>query len=164
MHVHKELEKKNGEAVTESFLRKALLISQIFAMVAIPVILAIVGYFLQNNLQGEQIKRDYVSLAIQILAPSEKDKPEAPLQLREWAVNLLDDSSPVRLSNIQKTSIVHQGLGRPITRKQITVSVPFDSVGPTKYYEGLLLNRYRNAREQAEKEASESLDEEKSRK
>lgn len=55
-------EKKNQvsevkEFVSKHSLEKALLISQIFSMIAIPVVLTLIGYWVQRGVQDQQIKR-----------------------------------------------------------------------------------------------------------
>lgn len=66
------------------------------SIIAIPVVLAIGGWIIQKRLQDQSISRDYVQLAVSILKEPEggKIKPE----MRAWAVQLLNDNSPTKLT------------------------------------------------------------------
>ena len=79
---------------------------------AVPVVLGIAGFFVQKAVQGETIKRDYVSLAITLLAPQKKDDPQTSTELKQWAIRLLNESSPVKLTAREIDSIDKQGLPR----------------------------------------------------
>lgn len=91
-------------------LEKALLISQIISMLAIPIVLAFIGYWVQKGLQDQQVKRDYVNLAITLLAPRKEGEPKITPELSRWAVRLLNESSPVKLSHSELLSISNNGL------------------------------------------------------
>ncbi|MCH5532852.1 hypothetical protein L6216_01535 [Pseudomonas syringae pv. syringae] len=91
-------------------LSRFLVLSQIFAMLAIPVVLAFVGFWVQRSLQEQQIKRDYVSLAVSLLLPKKEGEKETSSELREWATELLNESSPVKLSKEQSKSLRRNGL------------------------------------------------------
>lgn len=91
-------------------LEKGLLISQIISMLAIPIVLAVIGYWVQKSLQDQQVKRDYVNLAITLLAPRKEGEPKIAPELSEWAVRLLNESSPVKLSSSELLSISNNGL------------------------------------------------------
>ena len=108
-------EKKNEgseiqELVSKPALEKALLISQIFSMIAIPVVLAIIGYWVQRGVQDQQIKRDYVNLAISLLIPKKEGEVQTTPELTNWAIKLLNDSSPVKLSEPEIISVKKNGL------------------------------------------------------
>lgn len=108
-------EKENEESaikefVSKSSLEKALLISQIFSMIAIPVVLALIGYWVQRGVQDQQIKRDYVNLAISLLVPKKEGEVQTTPELKNWAVKLLNDSSPVKLSEPEIISVKKNGL------------------------------------------------------
>lgn len=98
------------ESDLERTLQKWLLGSQIFAAIAIPIVLAVVGFFVQKAIQGETIKRDYVNLAVTLLAPQKKDDPEKSKELRKWAIRLLNDSSPVKLTTPESEALLNEGL------------------------------------------------------
>lgn len=98
------------EFVSKSSLEKALLISQIFSMIAIPVVLALIGYWVQRGVQDQQIKRDYVNLAISLWVPKKEGEVQTTPELKNWAVKLLNDSSPVKLSEPEIISVKRNGL------------------------------------------------------
>lgn len=69
--------------------------ARIMSLVAIPVVLAIIGAAIQATLGKSTVSRDYVQLAVSILTA---DKTKTPQDLRDWAVDLLDENSPVKFS------------------------------------------------------------------
>lgn len=91
-------------------LSRTLVAAQILSILAIPVVLALVGYWVQASLQEQQIKRDYVSLAVSLLLPKKDGEKEASEELRAWAVQLLNNSSPVKLSEAQTVDLKRNGL------------------------------------------------------
>ncbi|PHN31373.1 hypothetical protein [Pseudomonas sp. ICMP 460] len=91
-------------------LSRLLVLSQIFSILAIPVVLALIGFWVQRSLQEQQIKRDYVSLAVSLLLPKKEGEKETSPELRSWATELLNDSSPVKLSKKQSESLRRNGL------------------------------------------------------
>ncbi|NHN69933.1 MULTISPECIES: NlpC/P60 family protein [Pseudomonas] len=98
------------ELVSETALKKALLFSQIFSMIAIPVVLALIGYWVQRSVQDQQIKRDYVNLAISLLIPKKEGEAQTTPELTNWAIKLLNDSAPVKLSEPEIISVKRDGL------------------------------------------------------
>lgn len=90
-------------------LEKGVLIAQIFSLVAIPIVLAAVGYWVQRTLQNQQIERDYVNLAVSMLKSNVKD--DTPPELKAWAVRLLNKNSPVPLDQEEVAVLVRRGLG-----------------------------------------------------
>jgi hypothetical protein len=71
-------------------------ISRMASIAAIPVVLAIGGWIIQRQLQNQTVSRDYVQLALTIL--QNPDQSKVPPELREWAVELLNDNSPTKLN------------------------------------------------------------------
>jgi hypothetical protein len=69
--------------------------ARIASLVAIPVVLAIIGAFIQETLSRSTVSRDYVQLAVSVLTA---DKNKTPQELRAWAVDLLNENSPVKFS------------------------------------------------------------------
>ena len=69
-------------------------ISRIISMLAIPVVLAVIGWFVQVSLTKSSVNQEYVKLAVSILSsPRSKDVDI----LRPWAVELLKLYTPVPL-------------------------------------------------------------------
>lgn len=77
-------------------------ISSIASSIAIPIVLAIVGYFIQKQLADEGLKKDYVSIAASIL--KENPSNQEP-ELRKWAVTMLDSNSPIPFSGRAKAGL-----------------------------------------------------------
>jgi hypothetical protein len=71
-------------------------ISRMASIAAIPVVLAIGGWIIQRQLQNQTVSREYVQLALTIL--QSPDQSKVPPELREWAVDLLNDNSPTKLN------------------------------------------------------------------
>lgn len=67
-------------------------IAQIVSALAIPVVLALIGFFVQRSLADAGLKKDYVQMALNVLNSQPTKENE---QLREWAISVLDKNSPV---------------------------------------------------------------------
>jgi WD40 repeat protein len=76
-------------------LTAAETIAKIVSLIAIPVVLAVGGWFIQKSLSDQSLKKDYVTIAVSILQKPDKDVPAG---LREWAADLLNDNSPTKFS------------------------------------------------------------------
>jgi WD40 repeat protein len=70
-------------------------LAKLLSLVAIPVVLAVVGWFIQNSLAERNVSQEYVKLAVTILKEP-KDKTDA--LLRSWAADLLNQNSPTKFS------------------------------------------------------------------
>jgi murein L,D-transpeptidase YcbB/YkuD len=68
-------------------------ITRILSLIAIPVAIAVVGALIQNSIAKRSVSQQYVQVAVSILTSKEKLDPN----LRNWAVDLLDDNSPTPL-------------------------------------------------------------------
>jgi len=71
-------------------------IAKTLSLVAIPLILAILGYVVQKELKEKDVSKDYVELAITILTKTEQSKVDP--SIRSWAVDLLNQNSPTKFS------------------------------------------------------------------
>ena len=78
-------------------LEKAEKISKIASYIAVPLIIAIIGWIIQDRITNENIKRDYVQLSVSIINDTENDTTSN--ELRSWAVDLLNTYSPVKFSS-----------------------------------------------------------------
>lgn len=86
---------KPSEAETRKGLwEKAEPVSKVLAAVAIPIVLAAGGWWIQASVTQQSISKDYVSLSINIL---QKPQGEVDQGLRRWATDLLNRYAPVRL-------------------------------------------------------------------
>jgi hypothetical protein len=91
-------------------LSRFLVFSQILSILAVPIVLAYVGFLVQGSLQEQQVKRDYVNLAVSLLTPKKDGEKETSKELRDWAISLLNESSPIKLSPEQVKSLQENGL------------------------------------------------------
>jgi hypothetical protein len=76
--------------------------SKIVSSLAIPLVLAVVGWRVQSSVASEGIKKDYVNMAIAIL----KDGKVVDSDLRVWAMNIVEKNAPETLSKSLQTKIV----------------------------------------------------------
>lgn len=85
-----------------NWLDTAEKLSRILSIAAIPVVIAVGGWLIQRQLQDQSIRRDYVQLALSIL--QNPDPSKVPPEIRDWAVDLLNENSPTKLNSqaIQK--------------------------------------------------------------
>jgi hypothetical protein len=74
----------------KNFWDTAEKISKTVSIAAIPIVLAIGGWLIQKRLQDQTLRRDYVQLAVSILK-----EPNSSDNMKNWAVNLLAENSPV---------------------------------------------------------------------
>lgn len=72
-------------------------VSKVLSIAAIPVVIAVGGWYIQKQLQDQTVSRDYVQLAVTILKEPD-DKTKIKPELRAWAVDLLQNNSPTKLS------------------------------------------------------------------
>lgn len=84
-------------------LERAKSVATIVSAIAIPIVLAIVGYFVQRELSSEGLKKDYVGIAAGIL---KEDAAKQEPELRAWATKVLDDNSPVPFSQKAKQALI----------------------------------------------------------
>lgn len=92
IHYHNQVDessqKKSG---LDTFER----ISKIISIIAIPLIIAIYGNLIKQKLSNQSLEKDYVNLAVEILT---KNEDEVDQPIREWAVDLLNDNAPTKMS------------------------------------------------------------------
>ena len=80
----------------DSWLDTIEKIARTLSIAAIPVVIAVGGWLIQRQLQDQTIRRDYVQLAVSILQNPNPSK--VPPEIREWAVDLLNENSPTKLN------------------------------------------------------------------
>jgi D-alanyl-D-alanine carboxypeptidase-like protein len=76
-------------------LDKVERVARTVSILAIPVVLAAGGWWIQSQLQDQAVKRDYVQLAVSVLR--EPDSVKISAGLRSWAADLLNNNSPTKL-------------------------------------------------------------------
>ena len=77
---------------------------QIGAVFCIPVAILCATLLTAYYTEGSNLKLEYVRLAVGILQPTDK-KNEPKQELREWAVQILQNTSPVKLSSTAVKSL-----------------------------------------------------------
>lgn len=78
----------------QNTLAKAESTAKILSLLAIPVILAILGWVIQDRLAVRNVSQDYVKLAVSILTAPDASKVNPAM--RDWAVDLLNQNSPTK--------------------------------------------------------------------
>jgi len=92
-----EHQKAASEVVKRETSFDAEKVTKILSLVAIPIVLAVFGWVIQNRLSERNVSQEYVKLAVSIL---EKPKSsDVPSGLRDWAVDLLNQNSPTKFSS-----------------------------------------------------------------
>jgi hypothetical protein len=103
-------------AGNQSRLERIQSIASIASSIAIPLVLAVAGYFVQRQISDDGIKKDYVSIATGILRDKSDGQDPA---LRDWAVTVLAKYSPVTFSAEAK-----DGLGRGLPVQLFSTDLP----------------------------------------
>lgn len=107
-------------ATTEAKAKKSFLDmleswSKIIAAIAIPVVIAIGGWIIQDSVSKQSTSKDYVNLALSLL--QKKPQTEEERRLTSWAVDLMNHSSPVKFDE-DTTKLLKSGeidLGSTLT-------------------------------------------------
>ncbi len=89
--------------IEQSKLERIQAIASIASSIALPLMLAVIGYLLQRQIADEGLKKDYVSIAAGIL---KEDPGKQEPDLRKWAVLVLDTNSPIPFSNKAKDGLL----------------------------------------------------------
>ncbi|WP_295977637.1 DUF4019 domain-containing protein [uncultured Variovorax sp.] len=76
--------------------------SKVVGAIAVPLVVALFGWLIQRQLATQNLSRDYVQLAVSILKEPKKEDDQ---QLRQWAVDLLNAHSPVKLGESVSTKL-----------------------------------------------------------
>lgn len=77
-------------------------IAQITSALAIPIVLAVIGYLVQSSLADAGLKKDYVQMALTVL----REQPtKENAELRQWAISVLDKNSPVPIPKQLKSQL-----------------------------------------------------------
>ncbi len=75
---------------------RAETLAKISSLIAIPIVIAVIGWLVQDKLASRTVNKDYVQLAVSIL--SQPKQTGIDPALRSWAVQLLNENSPVKFS------------------------------------------------------------------
>lgn len=80
--------------------------SKILAAIAIPVVIAIGGWVIQDSVSRQATGKDYVNLALSIL--QKKPQNEEERRITNWAVDLINSNSPVKF-DVETTQLLKAG-------------------------------------------------------
>ena len=70
-------------------------LSKIASAIAIPIVIAVGGWWIQGSLSTQAVSKDYVNMALSLL--QKKPETDQERELRDWAVDLLNDNAPTKL-------------------------------------------------------------------
>ncbi|MFZ4287534.1 hypothetical protein [Variovorax sp. HJSM1_2] len=98
--------------------------SKIVGSVAVPLLVALFGWLIQQQLASQTVSRDYVQLAVSILKEPKKEDDQ---QLREWAVELLNRHAPIKLGESVSQKLQAGDILLPNSNR-VESSVQFDIV------------------------------------
>lgn len=88
--------------MTSRKLQNAQAITTIVSAIAVPIIVAIVGWRIQVGVSTDNVRKDYVQMAVGILSNPRSDADQA---LRQWAIAVLDKNSPVPFTDEVRTEL-----------------------------------------------------------
>ena len=86
-------------------------IAKIASAIAIPIVLAIVGWFIQRQSVNNSLNQEYIKLAVSVL--KEKEEPDQE-SLRAWAVQLLNQHSEVKFNDKVRADLASGKLAFPM--------------------------------------------------
>jgi WD40 repeat protein len=78
-------------------------VSKILAAVAIPFAIAVGSWWIQSSQNTQSVSKDYVNMALSL--PQKKPENDQERELRDWAVDLLDNNAPTKLPPKTKTDL-----------------------------------------------------------
>jgi hypothetical protein len=94
-------------AQKKTFVERVEIYARIASAIAIPFVLAIVGWKVQDSLAKDAIKKDYVGMAITILRePAKSRDPELAL----WAAEIIQKNSPIPWSKELRNKVINGAL------------------------------------------------------
>jgi hypothetical protein len=84
-------------------LQKWKEVATIVSLIAVPVLVAFIPQEIQSHMAEQGARKDYVMLAIGILTKKKDEEPD--VELRRWAVDIVDKNSPVKLPDSLKAKL-----------------------------------------------------------
>ncbi len=89
------------------------IISKGASWVLIPIILAIIGFFIQNAVKEREINTKYVEFALNIFNRNLSDNPTTEeVELRLWAIDTINHYSDIKLHEIFKNETMKKRIFR----------------------------------------------------
>ncbi|MGA8134815.1 MAG: hypothetical protein WCA48_11780 [Pseudomonas gingeri] len=84
------------KALSESALDKSYKLAQTFALIVIPLIIAVAGWSAQRSISETGIRKDCVQMALKIL---QEPRTGGDDDIRKWAVEIIDVSAPIHFTS-----------------------------------------------------------------
>jgi hypothetical protein len=103
-----DMKKAHDEPPPKATLDKVQVIATIFSLIAVPLIVAFLGFKFQQSAKESEARTKSLELAIQIL--KEPSSGSTQPGLREWAVETLQASSNVSMSEVAKRELLAKPL------------------------------------------------------
>lgn len=69
-------------------------IAHILSLILIPITIASGGWLIQKSITEQEIRRDYLRIAVDILSSESNNK-----ELKQWAVNIFNKEAPEKVSS-----------------------------------------------------------------
>lgn len=88
-------------------------IAQILSLLAIPVLVAIFGWKIQEEMKDKEVRRDFVQIAISVLS-SPQAAGDNNAQLRHWASRVLASMSPVPFDDMEFAALLAAESGKAL--------------------------------------------------
>jgi len=104
-----------------SLLGKIETISKSISYILMPIIVAVVGWYIQDSLTDKTLDKEYVEMAAGILIQEKNDK-----KLRAWAVQIINNYSRVPFSEELEKEVINGNIVLPNTiHRKITFGPGF---------------------------------------
>jgi hypothetical protein len=84
--------------------------STILSLLAVPVLLAIGGWLIQQRTADEAGKKEYVQIAVTILREKPDPDNAQSQELRQWAISIVDRFAPIKLSREGRDALLRERL------------------------------------------------------
>lgn len=81
------------EPTGQSFWERVEPAAKAISLIAIPLVVALSGWWIQSALKDRELSKEYVEMALSVLV-----EEEANAELRQWAVALLNENSPTQFT------------------------------------------------------------------
>ncbi len=107
-------------------------IANAIGVIAIPVVIAIFGFYINSNLKSQESETKLVELAVDIIRESPVDT-QGSLPIRKWAIDVIDNYSEVKLPQEVKVTLLESTL--PDISKNLA------KVKPTSYFYDVFIEK-----------------------
>ena len=84
-------------------LEKAESVAKIISLIALPLVVAVGGWFIQSSMNENAVKSQYVEIAVNVLS---QDPEESNVTLRDWASRTLAEHSSIEFSQREIEALV----------------------------------------------------------